>query len=988
VLRGSLAIIVLFCLLFFVFLFKFPILFTAIIIIVVSIMATALFSEDVDIKLNDTILQRPHPRRRCGRHALVSLWNVLIVASVAYTTFAVLLQPSPDSASQGPGPSVTNSYSNAPFAACGSLFVQASVVEHTKLIASDGLYNDYFGLGVSISGDNAVIGAYGDDHKGDRSGSAYIFSRHPSTGLWSQRRKLTAYDGASYDWFGFSVSISGDNAVIGAHGDDPRGTNSGSVYVFYRHPSTNSWLTRRKLIANDGASGDGFGVSVSISGDNAVIGAYGDDPRGTNSGSAYIFSTYAWSQRRKLTASDGASGDYFGRSVSISGDNAVIGAYGDDDKGTFSGSAYIFSRNYPSTDSWSQRRKLTASDGTSGDYFGYSVSISGDNAVVGAYGDDDKGTFSGSAYIFSRNYPSTDSWSQTRKLTASDGTSGDRFGLSVSISGDNVVIGAAYDDDKGISSGSVYIFSRTPSTGAWSQTRKLTASDGASGDELGYSVSTSGDNVVIGAYGDNGRRAKSGSAYIFSPGPTVIAQDITVELDNTGAASIVASDVDDGSSDDTGIASMSVSPSSFDCSNFGNNVVTLTVVGVDGGSDSASVTVTVIDSIAPVVVPQSVQVSLDADGFAMIDAYQVDNGSYDACTLAEGLSITVSPDVFTCANLGANQVTLTVTDASGNTATGQATVTVVDEGTPGSITQSTTVQLDESGSGSIVAADVSKVTSDACAVASITVTPNSFTCADIGSVDVTVVVLDTSDNSNTTVQTITVQDNVAPVVVAQDISLVLDGISGLTLPFGVVNVTSTVADACGIASSSVSTNQFSCSNVGSNTVAVSAVDANGNTASANSVVTVLDQTAPVAVTQSAVVRLDADGIGSVGVSDIDNGSSDICGIESVTLLNAGDNGRVPFDSSNVGANTVTLVVTDVNGNSATATAIVTVEDQDANGDECKCDKFIVGVGCTSVQVAASSNKCACIMFAESDGGQSESCNPSEPDITESCQLDE
>ena len=162
------------------------------------------------------------------------------------------------------------------------------------------------------------------------------------------------------------------------------------------------------------------------------------------------------SESAKLTASDGDFEDYFGYSVSISGDSVVVGAYRDDDSGINSGSAYIFERDAKGT--WTEVQKLTASDGAAEDSFGYIVSISGDSVVVGAYRDDDSGINSGSAYIFERDAKGT--WTEVQKLTASDGAAEDSFGYSVSISGERVVVGAVYDDENSNSSGSAYIFER------------------------------------------------------------------------------------------------------------------------------------------------------------------------------------------------------------------------------------------------------------------------------------------------------------------------------------------------------------------------------------------------------------------------------------------------------------------------------------------------------------------------------------------------
>jgi hypothetical protein len=366
----------------------------------------------------------------------------------------------------------------------------ATPVEVAKLVADDGATNDFFGFSVALSGDTAVIGAFrdSDDVKGVDSGSAYVFVRSGTN--WSQQAKLTATDGAANDTFGGNVALSGDTAVIGAR-DDDNGIYSGSAYVFSR--SGTSWSQQAKLTATDGAAGDEFGYSVALSGDTAVVGAARDDDKGNDSGSAYVFtrSGTSWSLQAKLTAADGAAGDVFSISVALSGDTAVIGADLDNEKGENSGAAYVFTR---SGSTWSQQAKLTAADGAAGDLFGIRVALSGDTAVIGAARDDDKGDNSGAAYVFIR---SGTTWSQQAKLTAADGAASDRFGTRVALSGNSAVIGAILDDDKSDNSGSAYVFTRSGTT--WSQLAKLTATDGAADDVFGWSVALSGDIVVIGA---------------------------------------------------------------------------------------------------------------------------------------------------------------------------------------------------------------------------------------------------------------------------------------------------------------------------------------------------------------------------------------------------------------------------------------------------------------------------------------------------------
>ena len=222
---------------------------------------------------------------------------------------------------------------------------------------------------------------------------------------WVQKSTLWASDGEATDFFGYSVAISGDTVVVGACYDDiGTNNNQGSAYVFQK--AETSWSQVVRLKAGDGEAGDCFGYSVAISGDTVVVGAYGDDiGTNTNQGSAYVFEKPAsgWATTSnytaKLTASDGEADDCFGISVAISGDTVVVGAY-DDDIGTNNnqGSAYVFEKpgsGWATTSNYTAR--LTANDGATGDHFGGSVAISGDTVVVGAYGDD---SFKGSAYVF------------------------------------------------------------------------------------------------------------------------------------------------------------------------------------------------------------------------------------------------------------------------------------------------------------------------------------------------------------------------------------------------------------------------------------------------------------------------------------------------------------------------------------------------------------------------------------------------------------
>jgi len=382
---------------------------------------------------------------------------------------------------------------------------QCEANELAKLLASDGAPYDYFGGTVAISGDTALIRAPEDDDNGPESGSVYVFQYDGSS--WTELTKLLAGDGQAGDDFGTWVDICGDAAVIGAHVNDDNGADSGSAYVF-RYDGSN-WVQEAKLLPGDGATDDRFGHRVAISGNAVLIGASWDDDNGSDSGSAYVFryNGSSWVEEAKLLPDDGAAGDLFG-TVAISGDTALIGAgWDNNDNGSDSGSAYVFRYN---GSSWVQEAKLLPGDGAAYDEFGVSVALSGNAAVIGAYGDDDNGSRSGSAYVFRYN---GSTWVEEAKLLASDGVEHDNFGHSVAISADIAVTGALYCDDNGNNSGAAYVFRYDGSS--WTEQAKLLASDGATGDRFAHNVGIDGDIAVVGADLDDDNGSSSGSAYVF-----------------------------------------------------------------------------------------------------------------------------------------------------------------------------------------------------------------------------------------------------------------------------------------------------------------------------------------------------------------------------------------------------------------------------------------------------------------------------------------
>ena len=385
----------------------------------------------------------------------------------------------------------------------GSVTPEKTWANEQKITASDKASNDYFGHSVSLSGDYAIVGAY---NKNSATGAAYIYTRNASTWQWVGEQKIQASDKASSDYFGYSVSLSGDYAIVGAYGEDTGGSAAGAVYIYTRNTSTGVWGDEQKIQASDKAGSDSFGKSVSINGDYAIVGAYRKD---SYTGAAYIYTRNGttWSEQQKIEASDKAVGDEFGWSISINSNYAIVGARHEDAgaSDTREGAAYIYTRDAV-TGVWGNEQKIEASDRASGDLFGWSVSLSGDYAIVGAYG---KNSDTGAAYIFKRGGTT---WSEIKILTASDKASSDNFGFSVSLSGDYVIVGAY---GKNSDTGAAYIFKRGGTT--WSEIKILTASDKAASDQFGFSVSLNDTgHAFVGAYGEN---SYTGAAYIYEITP-------------------------------------------------------------------------------------------------------------------------------------------------------------------------------------------------------------------------------------------------------------------------------------------------------------------------------------------------------------------------------------------------------------------------------------------------------------------------------------
>ena len=284
--------------------------------------------------------------------------------------------------------------------------------------------------------------------------------------------------------------------------------------LFVTSESLAQFTVERILTAPDGDTDDFFGRSVAISGDTVLVGAFHDDVGFLNAdqGSAYVFRRNGteWTFEQQLTADDGGASDLFGVSVALSGDTALVGIAAN----AGLGAAYVFVR---SGTTWTQQQKLTPGDNAAGDNFGTTVALGPDTAIIGSLADDVGGNVDqGSAYVFTR---SGTIWSEQQKLTASDGAAGDLFGQGVALEGDTAIVGADRDDvGVNLNQGSAYVFTRSGSM--WTEQQQLTASDGDAQDQFGISVAVSGDTVLVGDARDDVLDQDDGSAYVFTRSDT------------------------------------------------------------------------------------------------------------------------------------------------------------------------------------------------------------------------------------------------------------------------------------------------------------------------------------------------------------------------------------------------------------------------------------------------------------------------------------
>lgn len=363
-------------------------------------------------------------------------------------------------------------------------------VQTQEFTEADPGFDPEFGVSVAVHGTTAMIGAQQASIDGNEAqGAVYVFEK--SNGIWRRTQKLVADDGQTFATFGDAIAFNGNTAFVGAYGTVVNDNYSqGAVYVFKLANGT--WTQTQKITSDDGQAFDNFGYSIALNGNTAIIGADGARV-GTNDfqGAAYVYdgSGGTWTYAQKLTASDGGIGDIFAYSIAFDGTRAMFGAYANNG---YQGAVYVFGQT---NGGWAETQKLVAADGASNTYFGYATALSGSTLLVGSWGANPGGNDTqGSAYIFTE---SNGSWTQTQRLGASDGLPHDKFGHAVALQGTTALIGADGWSNS-TAQGAVYAFDG--SSGAFVETQKFVASDGAPSYQFGLPVTLDGTTALVGSW--------------------------------------------------------------------------------------------------------------------------------------------------------------------------------------------------------------------------------------------------------------------------------------------------------------------------------------------------------------------------------------------------------------------------------------------------------------------------------------------------------
>ncbi len=371
------------------------------------------------------------------------------------------------------------------------------------------------GRAVAVGLDWVAVGApFSNVASNTDQGMVYLYTLQ-TNGNWNYSTSLVASAGMEYDRFGQSLCAWSNTLAVGVSGDDSGGTNAGAVYIF--DTDGTNWTQSAKLTAQSPGAGHLFGCSVALDGARLAVGAR-KYPSGAKpgAGAVYIFDRSeeeGWSETWRVEATEPGEYDYFGCSVALDGDELLVGASDSDPKGSKSGSAYVFGRDYSNGYAWVQERLLVANDGASSDQLGSFVALCNGVAAAGAPGAGD----AGAVYIFGRHSGGSNLWGQVDKLLPTPIPSGATFGQSIALDGDFLVSGAPEASLDGVpASGAVFVFEVPNEHEAWGSPTRILLDPPTAMERMGASVALGGSLIAVGSPGCTNSGTNSGAAWLCS----------------------------------------------------------------------------------------------------------------------------------------------------------------------------------------------------------------------------------------------------------------------------------------------------------------------------------------------------------------------------------------------------------------------------------------------------------------------------------------
>ncbi|QIE59015.1 HYR domain-containing protein [Rasiella rasia] len=815
--------------------------------------------------------------------------------------------------------------------------------------------DDLSGTSVSLSDDGftVAIGANDDDSSGAQVGAVRIYDFNGTT--WSLKGNVI-YSASDVNNFGHNVSLNSDGSVvaIGDPSSDEAGNNYGLVQVYEFNGTT--WTQRgQDMVGSNTFDNFGNALSLDSDGNTLLIGAH-QSTSDVGYAQFFEYNGISWVQVGATIDAENTGqtqSQYFAHSTSISGDG-LTGAMGDyynqNEGDTFpipKGSTQVYRRDVPTgADPVASCQNITVSLDATG-----TVTILPQDVDDGSFDADGPITLS----ISQDTFTCANLGSNSITLTVTDNESNTAMCTAMVTVEDVTAPSITCPADENVDFDSSCQFTIPDYTGLATTSDACDTAPTVTQNPLPGTVISAATTITLTVADVSGNSDFCTFNVIPSDNtapslscPSDQTEDLDTNCEFTLPNYTTLATVFD-TCDPNPTVTQSPAPGTVITT---ATVVTIFAEDVDGNIDSCTFNVTPVDTTPPTITcPATQNESADASCMFTLPDYTTLAVVIDNCSMT---SITQSPAPGTIIGSGTTIVTLEANDGT-NVSSCTFNVFVADTTPPTAVCQDITAQLDATGMVVLTAAEIDNGSSDACSSVTLSVSPNTFNCSHVGNPQsVTLTVSDANGNMSSCNAVVTIEDTIAPVALCQDITLTLGSENSVTILPSQLDGGS--SDNCSVGSISASQTTFTCDDIGTNSVVVTVTDVNGNSSSCTALVTIVENTPPIAVCQPFTAQLDVAGTITILATDVDGGSTDNCAIDTIVLS------QDTFDCNDIGENTILVTVTDTSGNSASCTTIVTVMDTVAPEAICQ-----------DITVQLDGNATATIVPSDIDGGSTDAC---------------